>query len=135
MIKPNLFEKISLYLIKCIGSPFSLLVHTLLFGGFFVLRYLEFVSNAVLLVLTAIVSLEAIYLLICVQMIVKNNTKSVAQLQENIEEIQQEEEETHKLMVNILHLAHQMKTIQHDIAVLKKGNGFKTSGNGHRIHI
>lgn len=128
MIKPNLFEKISFYLIKCIGSPFSLLVHTLLFVGFFILRNLGFVTNTVLLILTAMVSLEAIYLLICVQMIVKNNTKSVAQLQGNIEEIQQEEEETHKLMVNILHLAHQMKTTQQSI---------KTNGNGHhgrRIH-
>ncbi len=133
MIKPNFLEKFSFKLAKWIGSPFSLLLHTIVFGGFLVLKYLGILTNPILFILTAGVCLEAIYLVIFVQMIVKNNTKSLTQLQGNIEEIKQEEQEVHKLMVNILHLAHQMKTLQHDFDTMKRRNGLRP-GNGHKIH-
>lgn len=134
MIKPNMLEKFSFSLARYIGSPLSLLLHTIVFGGFFILRYLGIVPNSILIVLTAAVSLEAIYLIIFTQMALKNNTSSLTQLQGNIEEIRQEENEVHKLMVNILHLAHQMKTLQEDFATLKKNGVLKASGNGHKIH-
>lgn len=134
MIKPTIFEKFSFKLANLIGNPISLILHTVLFGGFFVLRYLGIVPNAALLVLAAAVCLEAIYLVINVSMIIKNNTQSLTQLQGSINQIQEEEEVTQKLMINMLHLAHQMKTVQQDIAVLKRHSGLKTSGNGHRVH-
>lgn len=134
MVKPNFFEKISFKLAKWIGSPISLILHTVIFGGFFIFRYLGFVTNSALLVLTAAVCLEAIYLVINVSMIIKNNTKSLTEVREKISQIQQEEEDAHKLLINMLHLAHQIKTIQHDVDVLKKSGVLKTSGNGHRIH-
>lgn len=134
MIKPNFLEKISLTLSRCIGSPLSLFLHTLVFGGFFILRYLGYVNNTILVFLTAAVCLEAIYLVIFIQMIVKNNTRNLTLMQDNVEEIKQEEQEVHKLMVNILHLAHQMKTLQADFDVLKKRGVLKTNGNGHKIH-
>ena len=134
MKKSTFLEMISYKFIKCIGNPFSLLIHTLLFGGFFILRYLGIVSNGILLALTTAVCLEAIYLLIFVHTIVKKNTKNITDVQGYIAEIQQEEEEVHKLMVNILHLAHQMKAIQQDVNYLKKNGILKTNGNGHRIH-
>ncbi len=124
MANPTKLEKISYKLAKLIGSPFCLVLHIALFGGFFILRSLGIIPNAVLIMLATVVGLEAIFLIIFVQMSVKNNTKSLIQLQEKIDQIQQEEEEVHKLMVNILHLAHQMKTL-------------KIAGNGHhgrRIH-
>lgn len=134
MIKPNFLEKFSFKLAKWIGSPFSLFLHTLVFGGFFVLRYFGLVTNPLLFVLTAAVCLEAIYLVIFIQMIVKNNTNNLTQLQSNVEEIKQEEKEVHKLMVNILHLAHQMKTLQADFDVFKKKGTLKVNGNGHKMH-
>lgn len=120
-------------LAKIIGSPFSLLFHTIIFGGIFTLRYLGIATDQALLILTAAVCLEAIYLVILIQMIVNKNTKSLAVVQEKIEEIQEEEKEAHKLMINILHTAHQMKTIQHDLDNLKKNGVLKHLGNGHRI--
>lgn len=134
MIKPNFLEKLSFKLAKWIGSPLSLFLHTLVFGGFFILRYLGFVNNTILIFITAAVCLEAIYLVIFVQMVVKNNTQNLALVQSNVEEIKQEEKEVHKLMVNILHLAHQLKTLQQDIDILRKNRVLKPSGNGHRIH-
>ena len=112
-------------LAKIIGSPFSLLFHTALFGGIFTLRFLGIASDYTLLMIIAALCLEAIYLVILIQNIVNKNTKSLALVQEKIEEIQQDENDAHKLMINILHTAHQMKTIQHELDVLKKSGAFK----------
>lgn len=120
-------------LARLIGSPFFLLFHTVIFGGIFTLRYLGIATDYNLLILTAAVCLEAIYLVILIQSIVNKNAKSLAGVQEKIAEIQQEEEVAHKLMINILHTAHQMKIIQHDMDTLKKSGVFKHVGNGHRI--
>ena len=112
-------------LAKIIGSPFSLLFHTALFGGIFTLRFLGIASDYTLLMIIAALCLEAIYLVILIQNIVNKNTKSLALVQEKIEEIQQDENDAHKLMINILHTTHQMKTIQHELDVLKKSGAFK----------
>lgn len=131
--KPGLFERISIRLTRIIGSPISLILHTIAFGGFFILRDLGFVSNNAFLILTAAVCLEAIYMVIFVQMLVNRTTKGLMAAEESITRIQEEENETHKLMVHILHLAHQMKTLQQDVEYLKKGSFKRTNGNGHRV--
>ena len=133
MIKPNFFEKLSFKLAKLIGSPLSLLLHTIVFAGFLFLRYIGVINNAVLLILAALACLEAIYLVIFVQMITKNNTKTLGEIQQKIDLMQQEEEDAHKLLINMLHMAHQMKTIQSDINALKKAGILKPSGSGHRV--
>lgn len=128
--KLTYLERVSLRLTHWIGSPFSLILHTIAFGGFFILRYMGLVPNGVLLILTAAVCLEAIYLVIFIQMMVRKNTRSLIEAQMIIEQIQQEENETHKLMINLLHVTHQVKTIQQDIDTLKKNAVSKSSGNG-----
>ena len=133
MIKPNFFEKLSFKLAKLIGSPLSLLLHTIVFAGFLFFRYIGVINNAVLLILAAAACLEAIYMVIFVQMITKNNTKTLGEIQKKMETMQQEEEDAHKLLINMLHMAHQMKTLQSDINALKKTGILKSSGNGHRI--
>lgn len=120
-------------LARWVGNPFSLLIHTLILGGFLVLRYFGVISSGVLSALTTAVALESIFLVICLQIIVNKNTKSLAATQEKIEQIQKEEIEAHKLMIDILHTAHQMKSLQHDLDSLKKSAVFKHPGNGHRI--
>lgn len=127
-------EKISFRLAGWIGSPFSLFLHTVFIVGIFVLRYLGVISNTIPLALATAVSLEAIYLAIFIHMAVNRNTKSITVLESDIRMIQEEEKEAHKLMINIFHLAHQMKTLQQDVEALKKSGVFKRSnGNGHRV--
>lgn len=128
-------EKVSFKLTEMVGTPLSLIVHTLLFAGIFALRYLGVTTDYILLILTTAVSLEAIYLSIFIQMTVNRNTESLEEVEEDIEDIQEEafeEEEAHRVLV---HIGQQMKTIQHDLDVLKKSGILKTSGNGHRIHV
>lgn len=120
----GLFEKISIRLTRLIGSPISLIFHTIAFGAFFILRKNGFITDSAFLLLTAAICLEAMYMVIFVQMIVARTAKNLMSAEETITRIQEEEDETHKLMVQILHLAHQMKTLQYK----------KPNGNGHRAH-
>lgn len=127
-------EKISFKLTEWVGTPISLIIHTLLFAGVFALRYFGVTADYILLVLTTVVSLEAIYLSIFIQMTVNRNTESLEEVEENIEDIQEdvtEEEEAHRVLI---HIGQQMRTIQHDLDVLRKSGLLKTNGNGHRIH-
>jgi uncharacterized membrane protein len=78
---------------RWIGSTTSLLFHTILFIIFFILPFLGVALERVLLVLTTIVSLEAIYLAIFIQMSVNKNTKDIEIIQEDVEEIQKDVEE------------------------------------------
>lgn len=134
MTRLNLLENISFKLTEWIGTPLSLVIHTLLFVGIFSLRYLGVTPDYILLVLTTLVSLEAIYLSIFIQMTVNRNTQSLEEVEEDIEDIQEdvtEEEEAHRVLV---HIGHQMKTIQHDLDVLRKSGILKPNGNGNGHH-
>ena len=78
--------------IQWIGSIKSLIIHTSLFIMFFVL--ILFVdAQKVLLVLTTIVSLEAIFLSIFIQMSVNFQTKKLNSVASDVEEIQKDVEE------------------------------------------
>jgi len=77
-----------------IGSLASLVLHTIVFLSAFALGALHFASwEIVLLVLTTVVSLEAIYLAIFIQMTVNRNTESLREVEEDIDEIQEDVEE------------------------------------------
>jgi len=61
-------EKIVIKIINSIGSVWSLIIHTVLFILAFVFYFMGYDLTKVLLVLTTIVSLEAIYLSILIQL-------------------------------------------------------------------
>lgn len=118
-----------------IGTPVSLIIHSLLFAGIFSLRLFGLTTDYILLILTTLVSLEAIYLSIFIQISVNRNTESLEEVEEDIEDIQEdvtEEEEAHRVLI---HIGQQMKTIQQDLDTLRKSGVLKPSGNGHRIHV
>lgn len=127
-------EKISFNLIKWVGTPYSVIFHTLVFMVIPTLGLLGLDLRTVLLIFTTWLSIEAIYLAIFIQMSVNRNTESLEEVEEDIEDIQEEtseEEEAHKVLI---HIGQQMKTIQHDLDALRKNGLLKTVGNGHRIH-
>lgn len=77
-----------------VGSVYSLIVHTLAFLAAFLVGAFGIASwEIVLLVLTTVVSLEAIYLAIFIQMSVNRNTASLREVEEDIDEIQEDVEE------------------------------------------
>jgi len=131
----RVLQTISFKLTEWVGTPLSLILHTCLFAGIFALRYLGVTTNYILLILTTAVSLEAIYLSIFIQMTVNRNTQSLEEVEEDIEGIQEDvtgEEEAHRVLI---HIGQQMRTIQHDLDILRKSGILKSVGNGHRVHI
>lgn len=84
-------EKLSARIIRWIGSTQSLIVHTLLFASATVLLLLKVLPfDAVMLVWNTIVSLEAIYLSIFIQMSVNRTSETLAEIEQDIEDIQEE---------------------------------------------
>lgn len=84
--------KISFKMTQWIGTPYSMVVHTLFFIGIFGLEILGVGFDQILLILTTAVSLEAIYLAIFIQMTVNKNTQSLEAVEEDIEDIQEDVE-------------------------------------------
>lgn len=78
---------------RWIGSVESLFVHTIFFIGIFSLRYFNFSSSDILLILTTLVSLEAIYLAIFIQMTINQHSEDLEEVSEDIEELQEDVEE------------------------------------------
>jgi uncharacterized protein YoxC len=89
----NNLEKLSIKLTDWVGTPTSILVHTLLFIGIFSLHWIGLSTDSILLILTTAVSLEAIYLAIFIQMTVNRNTKSLQEVEADIDEIQEDVED------------------------------------------
>lgn len=81
---------------RWIGSTGSLVTHTILFVVAFSLPFFGIPFDRMLLVLTTIVSLEAIYLSIFIQMSVNKNTADIGEIAEDVEEIQEDVDEIQK---------------------------------------
>ncbi len=94
-IKPEAsrLEKFSLSVTKNVGSIPSLIVHTTLFVGIFSLQFFGFGFDQIMLILTTIVSLEAIYLSIFIQMTVNRQAQTLSEVSEDVEDIQEDVED------------------------------------------
>lgn len=90
MRQKTFVEKITYW----IGSVPSLILHTLLFGTSFGLAASgEVPWDEMLLFVTTIVSLEAIYLSILIQMTVNRQAEELAEVSEDVEDIQEDIQE------------------------------------------
>lgn len=88
-----LLEKNAERATRWIGSTQSLVTHTIIFIVAFILPLARITTfNDMLLVLTTLVSLEAIYLAIFIQMSVNKNTADIEEIQEDVEDIQEDVE-------------------------------------------
>lgn len=77
-----------------IGSPVSILVHTAVFFVFFAPALFGALDwSLMLLVLTTVVSLEAIYLAIFIQMTVNRHAESLKEVEADVDEIQEDIDE------------------------------------------
>jgi len=88
----DILENLALRATRFIGSTTSLFVHTILFIFSFVLYFFGIAFDKILLVLTTILSLEAIYLSIFIQMSVNRHTDELQEVAQDVEEIQEDVE-------------------------------------------
>lgn len=85
-------ERISIRVTRWVGSVSSILVHTALFIISFILYFFGVNIDKILLVVTTIVSLEAIYLAIFIQMSVNRQNRRLRKVAHDIDEIQEDVE-------------------------------------------
>jgi len=105
-------------LIIWIGSPASLILHTVVFAACFAAAFLHFVAwDLMLTVLTNVVSLEAIYLAIFIQFSVNQQAKSLKGVEEDVESIQEDVEE---LGEHVEGIKEDVEDIQEDIVEISE---------------
>lgn len=91
MKSPRHIRDTALAVTRWVGSPASIILHSFLFIAAFFLAFIGVLPfERMLLFLTTIVSLEAIYLSIFIQMTINYTTESIEEVSEDIEEIQED---------------------------------------------
>lgn len=125
-------ESLALATTRYIGSVYSLVIHSIFFVGIFALQWFGFNFDKIMLILTTVVSLEAIYLAIFIQMTVNHQAHELAEISEDVDDIQEDMEEISKDIDDIsedvekgdekLALKHQsdQERIQHIEGILKE---------------
>ena len=112
-------EKTALAVTRWIGSTTSLVIHTLLFIASFVAVGIGLIAwNEMLLVVTTIVSLEAIYLSIFIQFTINHTTESIEEISEDIEEVQEDigeiQEDVDELQENVEDISEDVEEMSED---------------------
>ena len=107
-----------------IGSVGSLVVHTILFVVSFSLPFFGVPIDKVLLVVTTVVSLEAVYMAIFIQMAVNRNTASLEEVEEDIDEIQKDvdviQEDVDDIQEDVDEIQKDVDEIQEDVDDIEK---------------
>ncbi len=84
-------QKTALTITRWVGSPASIIIHTIIFVlSFFTVLFGWLPFDRMLLILTTIVSLEAIYLSLFIQMTINYTTEAVEDISEDVEEMQED---------------------------------------------
>lgn len=111
--KIQFLQKVTDGVMWWIGSIPSLIVHSIVFITAFLLPLFNLVAvDKMLLVLTTVLSLEAIYLAIFIQMSVNRSHEHIEDIREDIEEIQDDIEE---ISEDIGEISEDIDDIQEDI--------------------
>jgi low affinity Fe/Cu permease len=121
------FDNISKKITRWIGSVQSIIVHTIFFVVIFGLHFFDVSSSDILLLLTTVVSLEAIYLSIFIQMTVNKHTEELEEVSEDVDEIQKDVDE---IQEDVDEIQKDVDEIQEDVEdihdVSKKNTKSKT---------
>lgn len=86
-------NELALAITKWIGTPLSIIIHTIFFVVAFLFYFAGVPLDEILLILTTVLSLEAIYLALFIQLTVNENTKSLEAVEDDIDEIQEDVED------------------------------------------
>lgn len=118
-------ERIADIATRWIGSTASLIFHTVIFIVAFILPLLHLTTfDKMLLVLTTIVSLEAIYLAIFIQMSVNKNSQDIENIQEDVEEIQEDieeiQEDVDEIQEDVEEIQEDLDEIQEDVEEIQE---------------
>ncbi len=118
--KPSESELFFERLTTWVGSMASLVAHSIFFVVCFVVGFVGYAEwNTVLLVLTTVVSLEAIYLAIFIQMTVNRQGRAIVEVSEDVDEIQEDVQEISKdvdeIQEDVAEISEDVEEIQEDV--------------------
>ncbi|MFM7088415.1 MAG: DUF948 domain-containing protein, partial [Candidatus Paceibacterota bacterium] len=112
-------QNLSFQVTRWIGSAQSVVIHTIFFVAIFSLRFFGFSTDDILLILTTLVSLEAIYLAIFIQMTINQHSEDLEEVSEDIGEIQEDVDEIQKdvgeLQEDVEEISEDVEDIQKDV--------------------
>lgn len=118
-LKNSPLERLTYKFTNWVGTPQSILIHSLLFVGIFSLRFAGLRFDEIMLILTTAVSLEAIYLSLFIQMTVNRHSVSLEDVGEDLEEIQEDfegfESDIDKIQDHVVELNKDVDEISEDI--------------------
>ncbi len=130
-------EKFALAVTRGVGSPMSIVIHTILFAACFIAAFGGWVLwETLLLVLTTIVSLEAIYLAIFIQMTINYTTKELEEIGEDIDEIQEDvdeiQEDVGEIQEDVDELQEDVEDISEDVEEMTEEEKVEEETEEHR---
>lgn len=108
----SFLERTATILTRNVGSVYSIIFHTIFFVGIFSLRVFGVSFEEILLILTTLVSLEAIYLSIFIQMTVNRQAERITEVSEDIEGIQEDVED---IQEDVKEISDDVEDIQEDV--------------------
>lgn len=116
-------------LIEWLGTPTSILIHTLFFIGMFATLFFGWTLDEMLLMLTTILSIEAIYLALFIQMSLNKTTENLENVEEDIEIIHKSDKlddiQDEKIEKTLLTIHERIQRIQTDLESIGKQNRSK----------
>ena len=114
----NKFLEILLFIPIIVGTPISLVIHTFIFIIFLTApKWSDISPDSINLLLTTIVSLEAIYLSLFIQMSVNQSNAKISVIQEDVEEIQEDVEE---IQEDVEEIQEDVEEIQEDVEEIQE---------------
>lgn len=136
--KYSKLESFALGTTQAIGSPVSIVLHSLLFIGSFFLGYSGLVTwDRMLLVLTTVVSLEAIYLSIFIQMSLNYANKTIEAVEEDIDEIQRDvdeiQEDVDEIQKDVDEIQEDVDEIQEDVEEIGEADEADLDRRSHQV--
>jgi methyl-accepting chemotaxis protein len=130
MHEPPTVQKAALRITRAVGSPASIIIHTILFAGSFLAVTFDFIDfDRTLLILTTIVSLEAIYLAIFIQMTINYQSQTIAEVSEDVEEIQ---EDVGEIQEDVEELQEDVEEISEDVEEMSEEEEFEEATEERR---
>jgi ABC-type multidrug transport system fused ATPase/permease subunit len=97
----NIFDRISDKATEWIGSTGSIIFHTIFFIVIFLLYFLHISFDVIMLFLTTIVSLEAIYLSIFIQRAVNKQRETLEDVGETLEDVEESLEDVEESLEDV----------------------------------
>ena len=124
--KKQKLESLAIRATQWVGTFKSIILHTIVFTGVFLLPFFGIPLDAMLLVLTTVVSLEAIYLAIFIQMIVNRSMESLEGVEEDIDEIHEDvkglESDVEEISKDVEDISEDVEEITQDMDKIQEKN-------------